>query len=636
MRGSGPWATSNSTLPVAPLDSGVDPPSRALPRLNMPLRGSDTAGAVDLQPIVVQASIAIPVILAVVLYILLRWERTPLHLLVVGLFITVPMWLTAVIVKLVAIDPAVRSAGLDVEMLALALMQPLFIVTMGHIARVRFLEEGWTALVALSVVPVFFALVYLTDAQHQLVFADRQAALLGGHPREWAGPAYWGFQLWHLVGDVAGIGLGFFARWKARTPDERRRVTMILSALLGPLGAHMLYMTGLQPWDFSLAPAALGPTVILFVYAIHRFRLLDAKPIVRSDVIEHLGDGLVLADTHGTVVDANGEAERIIGVTRSGLLGRSMSEVLDLLSAQTATARLREEVTTLALGGGRVGGEVQTHDGRVVEISAGGVAAKGYEPGGRFLSVRDRTEQRRTERLLQDRQKLESVGTLAAGVAHEVNNPLSYVRSNLVHVLDLLAGVDWEKAELAALDEVPEVLAESLEGLDRIASIVQGMLRFSRVPDEGRRSVDLNETVETAMRLAALHRNRTVHVRLQLCADLPHVDASPQRLVQVVLNLLLNGKQALASQEGGCITAETRVDGRDVVLHVEDNGPGIPPELHQRIFDPFFTTRGPDEGTGLGLAIAYEIVREHGGTLELDPSMEGGTRFVVRLPTSRA
>jgi signal transduction histidine kinase len=363
--------------------------------------------------------------------------------------------------------------------------------------------------------------------------------------------------------------------------------------------------------DYSLSPAALGPTVIIFVYGIHRYHLLDAQPILRSDVIEHLGEGVVLADAGGTTLDANHAAELALGVDRESLKGLHLVEVLELLNSEDDALELRDRLAAMPLDGG-------------------------YEPAGRFLSLRDRSKQRRSERLLRERQKLESVGTLAAGVAHEVNNPLAYVRSNLKQMqelVELAMNASTVDDDQRPWDEIPEILAESVEGLDRIGRIVETMLRFSRVPEERMGPVDLNETLEVALRLAELHRNRGVEVSLELAPGLSPVRGSPERLVQVVLNLLLNGKQALAGQPDARIFVEIEQDGEWAVVRIHDNGPGIPEQNRQRIFDPFFTTRAPDEGTGLGLAIAFDIVREHGGTLELDSKEEKGTSFTIRLPT---
>jgi signal transduction histidine kinase len=125
-----------------------------------------------------------------------------------------------------------------------------------------------------------------------------------------------------------------------------------------------------------------------------------------------------------------------------------------------------------------------------------------------------------------------------------------------------------------------------------------------------------------------------VHIANALPTELPLVSGSAERLTQVLLNLLLNAKIAVANHPEGRITTETEVVDNDVVVRVRDNGPGIPDDVQPRIFDPFFTTRPPDQGTGLGLSIAFDIVREHSGTLELESGENGGTCFTIRLPVA--
>jgi two-component system C4-dicarboxylate transport sensor histidine kinase DctB len=158
------------------------------------------------------------------------------------------------------------------------------------------------------------------------------------------------------------------------------------------------------------------------------------------------------------------------------------------------------------------------------------------------------------------------------------------------------------------------------------------MRRFSRLPAEELGPVDVNEVVHEAMRLAELHRNRGVTIEAWLAEGLPAVHGSAQRLTQVVLNLLVNAKQALVGLEEGHITVRTRLAADFVELTVVDDGPGVPEAIRDRIFDPFFTTKGPEDGTGLGLSIAFDIVREHGGVLELRSAPRGGACFRALLP----
>jgi PAS domain S-box-containing protein len=592
---------------------------------------------VERDPILVQSAFAIPMTLGLVVYTLLRRDRSRLHLLLAALLGSVALWVASLAVGLAATAPALRSLALDVQFLSSALMPPLFVVTMGQLVRSPLFERSPAAAIALSSLFVFFAVAYLSNGQHHLMIRDRQAALAALPPARWAGPLYWGQQIWVLLCDAAGVSFCVGAAWRGRTAVERRRAAMVIAAVVVPVLAHLVYLLHLLPIDFTLAPGALGLTAIFFVQGVHRYGLLEAQPMVRHDVLEYVHDGLLLADREGLVLDANAAAEFILGDSRAALRGRPLAEVMSRLDFDDAAA-LGARIASLPLDGGSLSGEVRTGDERCIEIVAGAVSAKGSLPAGRFVTLRDRSAQRRSERLLRERQRLESVGILAAGVAHEVNNPLAYVRANLAHLQSMAPQLEkyvqvQDDGAGAELLEIPDLVSESLDGLERIGRVVQGLLRFSRVPDDATRLVDMNEVVEQALRLAALQRGSRVRVERSLAPTLPPVLGSADRLVQVLVNLFLNAKQALTDQPDGRIVTETSVDGGSVLVRVRDEGPGIPEEHRDRIFDPFFTTRPPDQGTGLGLSIAFDIVREHHGTLELDPSA-AGTCFSIRLPAA--
>lgn len=596
-----------------------------------------------IDPLIVQAGVAIPVTVGLVAYTLVKFDRTPLHLLLVLLLSTLWPWLGAMVVKSVATDPLVRSAALDVEQVIVCFMAPLFLLTMGHFARLPVFENNSKVTVAVLAIPVLFIVAYLTDGSHHLFLTDRQLALESRHPREWAGPLFWSFQAWCFVMDVlALVCLGLAIR-RARTRSETNRAWLVVGAVVAPVLAHVVYVLGWQPFDFSLAPGALGATAVLFVQGVSRHGLLETQAIVRTDVIEHLHDGLILTDTAGDVLDANPAAESVLGVSRDALVGRALVDVLEELQPIDDPAELGLQFAALDPGGAHLSSELETGDGRVFEVTAAAVRAQGSQPAGGFVSLRDRTHQRQAEKLLHGRQRLESVGILAAGVAHEVNNPLAYMRTNLVHVHGLskelmkrLASADADAVEAplttADWSEMPEILDECLQGIDRISRIVDGLLRFSRAPGEDLGDVDVNAVVEESLRLADLHRDQSVRVESALAPVLPPIRGSQGRLVQLLLNLFLNGKQALAGRENARIIAETSAEGSFAVLRVRDNGPGISEVDRERIFDPFFTTRDPGEGTGLGLSIASDIAREHGGVLEVESALGEGTCFTLRLP----
>jgi len=227
------------------------------------------------------------------------------------------------------------------------------------------------------------------------------------------------------------------------------------------------------------------------------------------------------------------------------------------------------------------------------------------------------------------------VGQLAAGIAHEVNNPLAYASTNL-HLLRR----DWSKVaeELrnqagpearAFLGEAEEIFDEALEGVSRAIAIVRDVTSFARGGDEGRVPCDLRVLLDNALRFARPQLARGVRLEVDH-AELPPVIGAPRELEQVFLNLILNAAQAVSGR--GRIALRTLRDGGHAVVVVEDDGPGIPPDQMGHIFDPFFTTKPVGEGTGLGLAVSHEIVRRHGGEFRVASRAGEGTRFEARLP----
>jgi len=236
----------------------------------------------------------------------------------------------------------------------------------------------------------------------------------------------------------------------------------------------------------------------------------------------------------------------------------------------------------------------------------------------------------RAKRLAQA-ERMVSLGTLTAGMAHEINNPLAYVTANLEY-LDSHAS---EFLDARHLDEVKAVLAEALEGAQRIRGVIQHVNVFSTEGPEDRKPVDVHAALECSMKIAfneIRHRARLVRDY----ADLPCVLASEGRLTQVFTNLLVNAAQAIP--EGNATGNEIRVttklcEGR-VMIEVIDTGSGINSQLMGRIFEPFFTTKRPGTGTGLGLAICYGIVHACGGEIFVESELGRGSTFRVVLPTA--
>ena len=230
-------------------------------------------------------------------------------------------------------------------------------------------------------------------------------------------------------------------------------------------------------------------------------------------------------------------------------------------------------------------------------------------------------------------ERLAVVGKLAAGVAHEVNNPLAYVKSNLGFLEEEL------REPSPDVEELRRVLEETRQGVQRIQQIVADLRRFSRDTVEADESCQVEEAVAEAQRLASVRLRPLGEVVQEVAPELPRVRVSQRHLVQVLVNLLLNAADALECAEPrrpARIVLRARAVPEGVRLEVEDNGPGIPEAVLPRLFEPFFTTKPPGKGTGLGLALCREYVARAGGTLAAENRSEGGARFTLHLPGAPA
>ncbi|XXF76119.1 ATP-binding protein [Myxococcaceae bacterium GXIMD 01537] len=227
-----------------------------------------------------------------------------------------------------------------------------------------------------------------------------------------------------------------------------------------------------------------------------------------------------------------------------------------------------------------------------------------------------------------EQERLSSLGMLAAGMAHEINNPMSYVKSN---VNSLLLDLRAQKQLGPELREyVDDVLPATLDGIKRVCAIVADLRRFARGDPEAMAEYDLNAEIEAALRICHSKIQPRCDVVLDL-GELPSMLGRPGQITQVMVNLLVNAAQAMP--EGGSIYVTTRSDaGAEAVVTVRDTGMGMPPEVRARLFQPFFTTKPVGEGTGLGLAVVHGIVSAHKGRIQVDTQPQQGTTFTVRLP----
>ena len=589
-----------------------------------------------MHPAILPAALAFSASAAMAFYVATRREQTDLHRLLVAVLAAVMLWTCGVIFRFSVETEAGLHASLRLIFLGVFTVPPLWLMLAASYARLRMVRhrQVW---IAISIPSLLAYLGLLTNEGHQLMLREVSFEALTAGGRAWAGPGFWTFLVWAYVCVLGGVGIHLHTARRMVLGGDRRRGFLL--ALFGaiPLASSAIYVFRIFPVPFDLTPTALAFSLVLLSAAVFRYRLLESLPLARRDVIEHLRDAVLIANLEGSILDLNPAAERMLGQSARDLRGQPLAGALSELVQPAGRETLREILEHLESRSIPLETRLHTVDDRWLSLSA--ALAHDVQGGaaGQFAVLRDRTDEHRYERVVRQTQRLETVGTLAAGIAHEVNNPLAFIGANLRQMQRMGEVVEEHRdppdAKLAEeLADLREIAAETLDGIGRIERIISDMRRLTTDGETPFHAVDLNEVVRDTLRLADLNRAADVEIRASLHEPLPEVDGAPERLVQALLNLVVNAKQALAGLPDPRIEVSTRVEGRAVRVTVRDNGPGIDVALHERIFDPFFTTKGPDHGTGLGLSIAFDILRDHGGVLEVDSRPGEGTTFAALVP----
>lgn len=349
-----------------------------------------------------------------------------------------------------------------------------------------------------------------------------------------------------------------------------------------------------------------------------------------ESIVESINVGILATDSEGHVTGCNSALEQILGLRRDEATGQLVED----LFAEDFAETLRQVLGGAGWGLSELRNIYKLHTatrlGRtlILNIALAPLKRAGSdESGGVLVVLEDVTGRVRLEEQLQQREKLSSIGLLAAGVAHEINTPLTGVSSYTQMLLGMLAETDPKHA----------LLQKIRRQTDRATGIVNNLLNFSRtgsVTDFA--EVDLNRVLEDTLQLLEPQFRQSRVEIVRECADgLPRVQGNAGKLQQVFTNLLLNARDAIP--DGGRITLRTSTDERDLVnVEVLDTGIGIAPENVARIYDPFFTTKGVGRGTGLGLAVSYGIVQEHSGHIAVESAPGRGTTFRITIPTAGA
>jgi PAS domain S-box-containing protein len=361
---------------------------------------------------------------------------------------------------------------------------------------------------------------------------------------------------------------------------------------------------------------------------------MDVTPIKRLEhqaseqsrlfetVVSNTADAILTLDRENKILSWNHGAELIFGYRKEEVIGQSfLSLVPERLRQEGDIDRLIGEIKDKGFIR-NYETEGQTKDGQAIALNLTWTALRDGDARliGTSAVIRDVTEQRKGLFQLLQSEKLSAMGTLAAGIAHEIGNPLGSISS----VVQLL--------QRQKLDEkVESQLSFIREQVDRIAKIVRGIGDFSHPPTYKKQPTGVNEVIENALAISHFSsRAKSFEIKTHLDLDIVPIRVAGDQLLQVFLNLILNAFDAM--KDGGRLTIISRASASEIRIHFADTGAGIPHEIQKKIFEPFFTTKEVGKGTGLGLAVSYGIVKNFGGDILVESEVGKGSTFTVVLP----
>ena len=483
--------------------------------------------------------------------------------------------------------------------------------------------------------------ILMADENHRVIFANSRLAEITGLPQE----------------DIVGMSIS-----ELLSPQHDEMISNLLSEPdpenIGPLcfcstlQADSNLLDTYRRFETCIGLSRVGKSRITYLYLRDLTERIEIERELRktnsflNNIIQSSVDGIVVVDTRGNVLVFNEGAERILGYKASEVEGHS--EVLlkfydiDLAREMLRRIRSNEYGPPGKLNPTRISFTSKSGEEVPVDFSAAIIEEGGREIGsvGIFTDLREHERMRRelndlrenermrreleeTQRQLVQAEKIASLGRLAAGVAHEINNPLAGVLIYADILMKELKGNEQGRKDLK------EIVSQTL----RCKQIVARLLEFSRQSLDERVLFDVNEIIGHCVELLQ-HQSlfHNVEIILDLHSDLPQILGNPGELEQVITNLMLNATDAMEGRGRITISTQSGLDMKEVVLTFNDTGPGIPPEIKEKIFEPFFTTKPVGVGTGLGLSVVYGVIHRHGGSIEVSSRPETGTTFIIKLP----
>ena len=484
-------------------------------------------------------------------------------------------------------------------------------------------------------------------------------------------------------------GISFFGPWTFPKTKKALPYWIAFNLYRAEASSAYIIMGRKKKWDDvqeNTVLAEIGQVIAPIIEVRTRKRRAEEREMKTESLLRREQNRMAtLINTSPDMIYASNRNDEIININNSGAAFLGFASVEDVIGEKisgfvgpkkTRTALLKEvkkngnvnnyDITYVDLGGKpkycqesttvikNSKGGILEYQGIVTDVSKHIEREEELKKANQELAMTN-SKLKQTQLLMIQQDKLASIGQLAAGVAHEINNPLSFLKSNHGAIKRYLRTIEETVnrlgsdpalkkepllEELLSLDSIfrdmEEISAESDDGYERIITIVKNLTTFSRSDgDRDFELYDLNQGIITTLAVADNQIKQVAEVREHL-GSIPLIEAKGGEINQVILNILINSAHSIAGQnrkEKGLITISTKKSGRFVSLSIKDDGPGIPEEIKTKIFDPFFTTKDPGKGTGLGLSISFRIVQTvHHGRIWFESEAGQGTTFFVMLP----
>jgi PAS domain S-box-containing protein len=450
---------------------------------------------------------------------------------------------------------------------------------------------------------------------------------------------------------IIETGTPFEAIEEHKTPDGKQLFVQVVKTVVIDAAGNVVGVQGIF-WDVTEKKIAQE----MLAQSERRYRQLTEATL----------DAVVLTDECDLVILFNPAAERMFGYSAGEMIGQPLSIVATDEMRLFFESERRAAQTAEAAAMSYIGRTVETKAYRkggvefACEVSMTALSSGAAGGGLQFLAaIRDLTERNKMRSTMVQTEKLASIGLLSAGLAHEINNPLAFVSNNVavlerdcLSLLELVEFVErdtsglsaetreaWRaKAEAIDLEylrgNLARLLARTRDGVERVTRIVQSLRGLARTDAPRRQDVSLCDLIDASLEILRVKYKRSSIETIQDHPQPPRVSCVSTQIAQVILNLLVNAFQAVSTnrRDGGKVWIRTRRFTCELILEIEDNGPGIPDDILPKLFDPFFTTKDVGEGTGLGLSISHQIVIGHGGRIEVEGNPGRGACFRVFLP----